>query len=235
MIPLAGIEGNLIFLIVAAAVGVINWWMEKKKKESQGDSPQPPPSAQKPAAGAGGSESEQERLRRFLEALGVPQPPQQPRPQPQQTQPRPQPARPKPAQAGLPHPVQRQVAQRIEGRMQGTQPQQKPPRQIVRKPKPVVVEREEMQRAGRIEEAASSIERISGEFEAMNVRVAMQPVQTPDRPAHLATANAGTTSVLERDANPLVASLRRTLTNPKDIRAAFLAAELLGPPRGLQR
>jgi hypothetical protein len=91
-----------------------------------------------------------------------------------------------------------------------------------------------MPRAGRIEEAASSIERISGEFESMNVRVAMAPVQTLERPAHLATSNAGTTSVLERGGNPLVASLRRTLTNPTDIRAAFLAAELLGPPRGLQ-
>ena len=236
MIPLAGIEGNLIFLIVAAAVGVINWWLEKKKKESQSDSPQPPAAPNKPIA-EGGNNSEQERLRRFLEALGVPQPPQtpqqtQPRPQPQ---PAPQPSRPKPAQAGLPHPVQRQVAQRIEGRMQSTKPLRKPQQQVARRPKPVVAEREEMQRAGRIEEAASSIERISGEFGGMNVRVAMPPVQTLETPAHLATANAGTTSVLERGGNPLVASLRRTLTNPTEIRAAFLAAELLGPPRGLQR
>jgi hypothetical protein len=224
--------GQFVFLIVFAIVGVINWWLEKKKKESQPGSPQSPSPSQKPVASSG-NDSEQERLRRFLEALGVPQPPPaQPRPQPQ---PAPQASRSIPAQAGLPHPVQRQVAQRIEGRMQGTKPLRKPPQQVIRRPKPVVAEPDEMQRAGRIEEAASSIERISGEFEAMNVRVAMPPVQTPDRPAHLATVNAGTTSVLERDANPFVASLRRTLTNPKDIRAAFLAAELLGPPRGLQR
>ena len=61
---------------------------------------------------------------------------------------------------------------RIEGRMQGAQPQQKPSQQTVRRPKPVVAEVEKMQRAGRIEDAASSIERISGEFEVMNVRVA---------------------------------------------------------------
>jgi hypothetical protein len=233
MIPLAiAIEGKLVFLIVAAAVGAINWWLEKKKKESQSGTPQSPTPSQKPAASSG-NDSEQERLRRFLEALGVPQPP----PAQQQTQPRPQPqaSRPIPAQAGLPHPVQRQVAQRIEGRMQGTQPPKKPPQQAIRRPKPVAAESEEMQRAGRIEDAASSIERISGEFQAMNVRVAMPPVQLLDRPAHLATANAGTTSVLERGGNPLVASLRHTLTNPIGIRAAFLAAELLGPPKGLQR
>jgi hypothetical protein len=229
MICVATISGQLVFLIVAAAVGVINWLVEKGKKAKGGGTSQPP--QRSPAASGGGNDSEQERLRRFLEALGVPQPPPaQPRPQPAPQQPR-----PKPAQASLPHPVQRQVAQPIAGRMQGTTPQRKPAQQVIRRPKPVVAEREEMHRAGRIEDAASSIERISGEFEAMNVRVAMPPVQTLDRPAHLATANAGTTSVLERDANPLVASLRRTLTNPKDIRAAFLAAELLGPPRGLQR
>jgi hypothetical protein len=119
--------------------------------------------------------------------------------------------------------------------MQSTKPQRKPQPQITRHPKPLVAEREEFAEAGRLEEAASSIERIAGEFESMNVRVAMPPVQTLEQASNLATKNAGTTRVLERGGNPLVASLRRTLTNPTDIRAAFLAAELLGPPKGLQR
>jgi type IV secretory pathway VirB10-like protein len=233
MIPLAAIEGKLIFWAVAAAVGVINWWLEKKKKESQSGSTKSPAPSQKPAASGSGDSSEQERLRRFLEALGVPQPPQQA--QPRQPQTAPQQPRPKPAPASLPHPVQRQVAQPIQGRMQGAKLQRKPQQQITRRPKPLAVEREEMHRAGRIEEAASSIERISGEFETMNVRVDMPPVQKLETPGHLATVDAGTTSVLERGGNPLVASLRRTLTNPTDIRAAFLAAELLGPPKALQR
>ena len=232
MIPLAiAIEGKLIFFVVAAVVGVINWWLEKKKKESQSDSPQPPAPSQQPVSTGDGDPSEQERLRRFLEVLGVPQPPP-----PQQTQPRPQPPpasqpmRPMPAPTSLPHPVQRQATQRIEGRMQGAKSLQKPPQKITRrKAPPVFALPEEMHRAGRIEEAATSIERISGEFETMNVRVDMPTMQMPKT-----TANAGTTSVLERDANPLVASLRRTLTNPTDIRAAFLAAELLGPPKALQ-
>ncbi len=231
MIPLASIEGKLVFMVVAAAVGAINWWLEKRKKDSQPDSQQPPAPLQKTVSSGDGDTAEQERLRRFLEVLGVPQP--QP---PQQRQPRPQspPAsqrmRPMPAQATLPHPVQRQVTQRIEGRMQGAKSLQKTPQKVTRrKAPPVAAIPEEMHRAGRIEEAATSIERISGEFETMNVRVDMPTMEMPKT-----TANAGTTRVLERDANPLVASLRRTLTNPTDIRAAFLAAELLGPPKALQ-
>jgi hypothetical protein len=103
-------------------------------------------------------------------------------------------------------------------------------------PRPLPVrEPEEMQRAGRIEEAASSIEKISGEFSAINVNVTMDPLNTPDRPAHLASGAAGTTSVTERDINPLIASVRRLLQKPADLRGAFVAMEILGPPRGLQR
>lgn len=212
MIPLASIEGKVVFMVVAALVGVINWWLEKRKKEAGGDFPQPTAAPRQPASGGQATESEQERLNRFLQALGVPQPPGHAQPQPQAAI-RPRDRRP-------------QIAKAI------AKPAQKA---IRRQAQPALSEPEEMHRAGRIEEAASSIERISGEFSAMNVRVAMPPVQTLERPAHLATANAGTTSVLERLGNPLVTSLRRTLTNPVEIRAAFLAAELLGPPRGLQK
>ena len=106
---------------------------------------------------------------------------------------------------------------------------------VVRPPKrAVVLEPEEFATAGRIEEAATSIEKISGEFSAMNVRVKMDPLHTPDRPAHLGTGNAGTTSVLERDGSPIAATLRKLLHNPRDLRATFVAMEVLGTPKGLQ-
>ena len=226
MIPLASIEGKVVFMVVAALVGVINWWLEKRKKEAGGDSPQPPAAPRPPASGGQATESEQERLRRFLQALGVPQQPGQAQPQPQrQTPPVPRPQQQQQA-AIRPRDRRPQIAKAI------AKPAQKAAR---RQAQPALSEPEEMQRAGRIEEAASSIERISGEFSAMNVRVAMPPVQTLEKPPHLAMGNAGTTSVLERVGNPLIASLRRTLTSPTEIRAAFLAAELLGPPRGLQK
>ena len=220
MIPLAAIEGNIVFVIVAAAVGAINWWLEKKKKAAESGAPQPPAAPPHPIPGGAGNESEQERLRRFLEALGVPQGEQQ----------QPQPQRQIPASPQPPRPPRAGVRTR-DRQSQTARPVQKPAQKILRPTaQPVAIEPGEMHRAGRIEDAAASIERISGEFETMNVRVDIPTMQMPKT-----TANAGTTSVLERDANPLVASLRRTLTNPTDIRAAFLAAELLGPPKALQR
>ena len=221
MITLASAEGKIIFVIVAAIVGAINWWFEKKKKEKESSAgpAQTSPRPQPPAANAGSDE--QERLRRFLESLGVPQPSQQ----------RPQPA----ASARQSQQIPQRVAQPIEGRMQSPPPSVKKPAKQIRTPKPVrAPQPQEMARAGRIEEAASSIERISGEFSEMNVRVKMDPLQTPDRPAHMATGNAGTTSVLERSGSPIASRLRRLLHNPTDLRAAFVAMEVLGKPPGLQ-
>ena len=225
MITLALIEGKLIFIVVAGIVGAINWWLEKKKKEkeSAGGSAQPPPRPQQPAANSGGDE--QERLRRFLESLGVPQPPPPQRPETAATA---------PGTRQSQH-IQQRVAQPIEGRMQSPGPSVKKPAKQIRTPRPVRAQQpQEMARAGRIEEAASSIERISGEFSGMNVRVKMDPLQTPDQPAHMATGNAGTTSVLERSGSPIASRLRRLLHNSTDLRAAFVAMEVLGTPRGLQ-
>jgi len=229
MIGLAAIEGKLIFFAVFAVVGVINWWLEKQKLKSGSSAPPPSDPANRPIPESAGNDSEHERLRRFLEALGVPQPQQPPR------QPQPQRQIPATPQA-QPQPLQRTVTRARDRQARAAQPAAKPAQKIVRQPKPpVIAPQPEMPRAGRVEAAASSIERISGEFGTMKVQVPTPPVQPLETPTHLATANAGTTSVLEREGNPLVASLRRTLTNPTDIRAAFLAAELLGPPKALQR
>ena len=229
MIPLAsGIEPKLIFVVVAAIVGVINWLIEKKKKDREAtNSPtQAPPRPQQPAPQGQRGTDEQERLRRFMESLGVPQPAQ-----PQRQQPAPAPAVVRPRQQPQ---ISRHTAQPIEQRMKSPKPVAKARAKAM--PRPLAVrEPEEMHRAGRIEEAASSIEKISGEFSAMNVNVTMDPLNTPDRPAHLASGAAGTTSVTERDINPLIASVRRLLQKPADLRGAFVAMEILGPPRGLQR
>jgi type IV secretory pathway VirB10-like protein len=223
---LADISGQFIFFIVFAAIGVINWWLEKKKKEAESDSAPPPNRPPRAPREPSGTDSEEERLRRFMEALGVPQPPRQ---SPMQAPPRQKPATPVPAPRL--RPVPRPAAQTMERRLQSPKPAARafPPPKPARSPQP-----EEFQKAGRIEEAASSIERISGEFEQMNVRVAMPPVQPLETPAHLASAFAGTTSVLTRQGSPIAVSLRAMLHKPADLRAAFVAMELLGPPRGLQ-
>lgn len=226
MMILAEISGQFIFFIVFAAIGVINWWLEKKRKAAESDTP-PSARPESPSTGGTGNEPEQERLRRFLEALGVPQPPAPP--PVQQAPPRQSIAPPRDPRL---RPVPRPAAQTMERGMQSPVPVPK----AFRRPKPpVVLEREEFQEAGRLEEAASSFERIAGEFEQLNVRVAMPPVQPLEHPARLATSFAGTTTVLSREDSPLTASVRALLRKPSDIRATFVAMEILGPPKGLQR
>ena len=215
MSVLASIPGQLVFLVVFAVVGVINWLIEKKKKEADGGPSQPSPRQQKPATG--GNSDEQERLRRFLEALGVPQPGAQPQQQP-------------PQPAIISRPAQRSVVQKPRPVVRVPRPAARP---VISQRPPLVRVTDEIKPAGRIDEPASSIENISAEFGSMNVRVAMQPLQTPDRPEHMATGNAGTTSVMERSGSPIAARLRKLLHNPTDLRAAFVAMEVLGTPRGL--
>ena len=224
----SGIEPKLIFVVVAAIVGVVNWLIEKKKKDREAAGGSTPAAPRVHESAPGGGSDEKERLRRFMESLGVPQPPQQ---QPQRPQPSPAPAATRPRQ-------QPQLSQNrprpIDPRMQPQRPAVKSRGNVVQKPIRAR-EPEEMQRAGRIEEAASSIERISGEFGAMNVRVAMDPVKTLESGAHLASGAAGTTNVTERDVSPHVATVRKLLQKPSDLRAAFVVMEILGPPRALQR
>ena len=227
MIPLASIEGKAVFMVVVAIIGAINWLLEKKKKdrEAAGGTPQSAVRPEQPAAQTQRGADEQERLRRFMESLGVPQPPQ-----PQRPKPAPAPAITRPAQQPQ---ISLRTAQPIEQRMKSPKAATKARTQSAQQ-RPVMREPERMQRAGRLEESAASIESISGEFSTMNVRVAMDPVKTLDSGAHLASGSAGTTSVTERDISPLVATVRRLLQKPADLRAAFVAVEILGPPRGLQ-
>ncbi|MEO8354062.1 MAG: hypothetical protein ABI680_20220 [Chthoniobacteraceae bacterium] len=70
----ASIEGNVIGLLIFAAVALINWIAQskaaKKAKEPQDlKSEAPPPRSVSPDQ----PDPEQERLRKFLEALGIPQ------------------------------------------------------------------------------------------------------------------------------------------------------------------
>ena len=85
---IAAIDGNILFLLIAAAIGVINWLSNRKEQKAA----KPTETSEKPVRPDPGRESEEERMRRFLEALGVPQGQAPPRPVP----PRPAPPAPKP-------------------------------------------------------------------------------------------------------------------------------------------
>ena len=219
MILAANIPGNLIFLIVFAAVGVVNWWLERKKKQAGPDESQPLSRPQPRTGGpTSGGESEQERLRRFLEALGVPQ-------QPGQSQPR-------PVQPIAPAPAPRPIARQVEPAKRAHIPE---PRRIPASTRPAVLARkrtpipqpEPMQYAGRLEEPATAVEGVSSEFQHMT----MEQLGVP---AHLAGTAAVPATLIRNAAAPVVESLRLALRTPADLRTAFVTMELLGKPRGMQ-
>ena len=89
MTILASVEGQVIALVIAGIIGLINWL--SKKNESTGAPPVPQPRAPQTDADA-----ESERMRKFMEALGLPAE-QAPKPIP-----RPPIARAKPAPPPLP-------------------------------------------------------------------------------------------------------------------------------------
>jgi hypothetical protein len=104
---LAALDLQLIFFLVMAGFGFISWLSGKVnpgEKKPPSNSPAPRPATPQRRAAA---ESEEERMRRFLEALGMPADQQKPAPPPappQQTAPPPIPPRPKRAPKPLPAP-----------------------------------------------------------------------------------------------------------------------------------
>ena len=76
----SSIEGQIVFLVIAAIIGLINWLT--KKAESGAAPPVAPPRSR-----PGDSDPEAERMRKFMEALGLPAD-QAPRPIPRPAAPR---------------------------------------------------------------------------------------------------------------------------------------------------
>jgi hypothetical protein len=233
---IADIPGNLIFLIVFAAVGVVNWWLERKKKQAADADAENPPPRRPQARPAGGSPSaegsEQERLRRFLEALGVPGEPQDrpQRPQPERPAPRPmrdvlQPPRPKTTPRTAPAPMKPESVQ-SPWRPTPAPRRAEYPRPRVVRPAPAP-EAPKMAEPAGFDDPSAAIEAVRREFD-----------QNTIGEFHFTEAHAGPAArpaVVSRNAAaPIVESLRLALRSPADLRTAFVTMELLGKPRGLQ-
>lgn len=198
---LASGEGQLILVVVMAIFGLIKWIGGQLKstglppeRETRSGS-RPPP-----------ANSEEERMRRFLEALGIPSDaPPAPRPNPTVFAPRAGPpplARVRPMQPppALPKPPTRRPARRS----------------LEEAPAPT----------NRAEEIAFS-ELVTPEemqVETVAARVSTIPFEKTAKGAPLPAEEMS-----------LSAILRRALASPRDLRAAFVLREVLGPPPGLQR
>jgi hypothetical protein len=59
-------------LVIVAAITLIRWVIQKGKGEAQDSQSPPPPPPSQPISRGGETQSEEERIRKFLEALGQP-------------------------------------------------------------------------------------------------------------------------------------------------------------------
>lgn len=61
-----------VYLLIIAAVALINWLIKKSKADAQNTESPPPPPPSQPISRGGETRTEEERIRKFLEALGQP-------------------------------------------------------------------------------------------------------------------------------------------------------------------
>jgi hypothetical protein len=208
MISLAAGGGDYLFLVVMLVFGLINW-LANKAKEGKAPPPRPnaPPRPSVPQSG----DPEAERMRRFLEALGVPSDATEaPAPPVARTpMPRPAPVARRAAPPPLPAPDRS-----LDEADTTTEPVER-----IRLPELRTVEVPEFQTV------SSRITADSGaEFVTVSSGISAVPTVAP-----LAEIVAA-----PRSSDALSVALRQALRSPTDLRAAFVLREVLGPPRSLQ-
>lgn len=202
---LAAIEGQLLVLLLMAIFGIASWI-----KNKLGEKNQPPPAPRAPGqspARRPAAESEEERMRRFLEALGMP--PTE-KPSPPTVVPPPFVPRPRPVVVQAPPPLP--TRPRIE------------PRPV---PPPVAAERS----LDELETTSLPVEQIVlphlitptvHEFDTVSSRISA----THEKAAMLHEPSSPAESIHEL--------LRAAFSSPQQLRTAFVLREVLGPPPGLR-
>lgn len=222
MITIAASDfGDYLFLVIMLVFGLINWVANKLK---EGKEPPKPPQRQRrptgrPVASAPPPtrDPEQERMRRFLEALGVPTdegarpaPPQAPQPAPLTPKIKPPVSRP------LPPPLPREEHSLEEADTTDE------PVEHIRLP--------ELQTAP-VREFETVSSRVSADEDGEFRTVAGSVLATPACPRHPGTIPASEPSRRAMDSSAILAKLR----SRNDVRTALVLSEILGPPRSLRR
>lgn len=212
---------QIFFLVLVAVVGLIRWLLqvaETKKNEEAAKRTTPPSNAPVPRAPA---QSEEERIRKFMEALGVPTttaPP--PKVQPRQVVPR----------------IPRQEKRKVRPIDPFPRPQTsswKPAPAEVAEPAPVVVVTapepipEIIPPRQSIARSETSGLRAAPEFE---VHVLGADAPEPPTGAQVALTSGSTTIEISQASGGWAARLAKN----ESLREAIILREIFGPPRSLQ-
>lgn len=223
---------QLIFLVVVGALALGKWLLENAgsfQKDESNDIPEAPrrrPAPPRPSR----QETDEEKMRRFMEALGLPA---ETPPPPVRQAPRPQP-KPHPGQLGRPM-GPGGGGQRPSQPMQRPQPL-RPPVESQPRPEPV---QPPVAVPGHLAAPARSVQETAPAMEVAS----LAPVQfnTPERVTESAAAGVASAgrlispSISQRRAGGISqAILREQLGDPSAIRRAILLREILGTPKGLQ-
>jgi hypothetical protein len=202
---------NVIILAIAGIVALVRWFTTK-------DEEAPPTSEQDaPRRQATAGPSEDERMRRFLEALGVPTEGQVP---PPRNRPAARTAEPPPLKAPQNYPAPT-VAHRKDFR-------RTPP--IVVVPPPIPVERPSFEAAP--PPVPPAREMYDSELHLPEVKEYVTASSTASSDREVPATWRHESAVLT--AAPVGEQWRHLLRSPRDLRTAIVMREILGPPRSLQ-
>lgn len=221
---LASIEGNLIGLIIFAVIGVINW-LAQRKQDTDAKRAKPARDermAPTPEQDLRKASDEEERLRKFMEALGLP-PNSQP---PQRTEAKRPPFVSRPAEPPRVPQIKQSQAQQLRPPY-ATSSEPKPP------PPPVLPRRlAEVPAEPTLPVEAQSLPplrtRAVAEFDTVASHISAIPHE-------MAAAHAARDAYQERAPTHAAAqnSFVELLGSRDDLRRAVLLREVLGLPRGL--
>ena len=226
---------QILFLVLLAIVGLIRWISsaaeERRNREAEKRTGTPAPNTPIQRAPA---ETEEERIRRFMEALGVPTAPPPPQSQQQHAPPPPPPPRkeaPRPTRKTLPVdpfpsprgglPIPPVVAAPAPPPMAQPPPPLVPPRPSPTPAPPPLPTRETTVLPG------LPVARRAADFEVRDIEAGYEDVwrTAPEGRKKPAAADA---------AAAMPATLAARLRNKEALRDAIILREVFGPPRSMQ-
>ena len=211
----ASVEGSVFTLVIMVAFALINWVATKVKNANETPPKQPGSPAERPEAN-----SEEERMRKFMEALGIPEganPPARRRETPP-------PIRAEP-------PTRRQTIPPVPPFVSGPSlpRRQKPAPVLAPPPIPKKISADQQPAPHLPVEQihlAPLVTPTVAQYSTVSSTISAMPGE------HLQPLELGRS--VGAELSPLAVLVRKSVSSPLQLRSAFVLREVLGPPRSLQ-